>query len=1176
MSDFPYPGLRPFKRNETDIFFGREQHTDQLIEKLKFNHFLAVVGSSGCGKSSLVKTGLLTGLESGFLASAGVNWRVAEFRPGDKPLLRLAESLLEEKALELEYATDFQEVSEAVAFLHASLCWGPLSLHEVLSDTKLPVNTNLLILVDQFEEIFRLDTKADKAAAFVALLIASSQHPNIYIVITMRSDFIGDCAVFQGLPEIINQGLFLTPRLTRDQLKEAIEGPANMFGGKIDSNLVNLLLNDIGGNSDQLPLLQHALMRMWNLAVNTDNIILTKKHYNQIGQLKQALSKHAEEAYAELSEQQQQIAEILFCNLTERGDGKYIRRPVKLGEIAIQANVAWQQVAAIVNVFRKADRNFIVPPLDQELDEDSLLDISHESLIRQWQRLEEWARREAEFATIYQRLEDTAKLWEKGQAALWRSPDLEIAVAWRTNKNISWASRYSKAPEANFNLALKFLDASETAQREELEIKEEVRQRELRAAKKHTTRAIVGFCIALILAIFASVESYLAITHKQKAVEAKLSSQLNNATWLARFKDYSTAKTVLNTIDNSEIPINRKYSFKLLSWFVDLMGGRAEDTFALPGEPLYTIDVSTDGKFLVTGGEKNNLFVYATDDSSKPIHILSGHTESIWTVKFHDKWIISGGDDKKIIFWDVTSGKKLRELESLVHVRALAVSNDGKYLASGGGNKDETIEINSDLDNLSIWDLSTGKKLFNLPSHNDDIADGGLAFSADSKFLASASLDKTVRIWEVATGKVLHILTGHTSTVEKAVFSPDGSLVATCSSDKTVRLWKIDSEQATVLHRLQGHQEKVYGLGFIAGGSQFISAGEDKTLRIWDTKSGVLLRVLQDHAGAINDIAIYQDTIYSASLDSTVRSWSAKLPNQQVINNLPDVPTSVSLTPNGELLAVGFQTGLLQLYSSNKLQLLQEINNAHSDWIVRLNFNSTGSELISGSFDGQAKLWKVESNQLIKSQIFKVGTPLYSVTFSPNDSLVATSDSDGKIGIFTIGTEEKFFLNAHDGIAYSVSFNHDGSKLLTSGSDNYLKLWQFSDKKTIWSIDKKYEILSATFSANDKQIGHVGLDTLVHIYEVDKAKEQYASGHTEMLTRAIFSIDNQHVITASTDSTIRVWDLSGSAISHLFTLRPTNEPLWDFDFRCENKSCRIAVPLLGERKLVLYDLGMIY
>lgn len=327
MSDFPYPGLRPFQRHETDIFFGRDEHTDQLIEKLGQTHFIAVIGPSGCGKSSLVRTGLLAGLETGFLANAGTHWRIAEFRPGNRPFFHLAEALLAEKALGRAYTDPFTEHDEALGFLQADLRRGPFSLNEILQYTPLPEKSHLLLLVDQFEEIFRYYQQGgtDEAAAFVTLLLATCQNTslpdfsydkrenNIYVVITMRSDFIGDCTKFYDLPESINRGLFLTPRLTREQLRETIEGPANVFNGSIEPILVNRLLNDMGDDPNQLPSLQHALMRMWTLASqqilpnshqnngeNQENI-LTLSHYQQIGRLENALSKHANEAYEELN-----------------------------------------------------------------------------------------------------------------------------------------------------------------------------------------------------------------------------------------------------------------------------------------------------------------------------------------------------------------------------------------------------------------------------------------------------------------------------------------------------------------------------------------------------------------------------------------------------------------------------------------------------------------------------------------------------------------------------------------------------------------------------------------------------------------------------------------------------------------------------------------------------------
>ena len=243
-------------------FLGREAQTDQLLEKLQRSHFIAVVGPSGCGKSSLVRAGMIASLESGFLAGTGTGWRIAGMRPGDRPLARLADALLEPSALGPERGGDASEA----AIVQAMLRRGPLGLLEILRETPLPKNSNLLILVDQFEEIFRFRKQgsADEADAFVALLLATiaQREVPVYVVITMRSDFLGDCALFTGLPEAINDGQYLTPRLSRDD-RAAITGPARVFGGEVEPALVNHLLNEIGPDPDQLPLLQHALMRMW-------------------------------------------------------------------------------------------------------------------------------------------------------------------------------------------------------------------------------------------------------------------------------------------------------------------------------------------------------------------------------------------------------------------------------------------------------------------------------------------------------------------------------------------------------------------------------------------------------------------------------------------------------------------------------------------------------------------------------------------------------------------------------------------------------------------------------------------------------------------------------------------------------------------------------------------------
>jgi hypothetical protein len=506
ISTSPYPGLRPFRSYETNIFFGREEQTDQLLKRLRNSHFLAVVGSSGCGKSSLVRAGMIAALGAGFLTDAGTRWRVAEMRPGEEPLERLAKALLSPSALGHERYIE----SDDVAFVQATLCRGPRGLIEVLQEKPPPEGTNLLLLVDQFEEIFRFRREGDpdEAGAFVALLLASAvqREVPIYVVITMRSDFLGDCALFNDLPETMNDNQFLTPRLKREESEAAIMNPARVFGGRVDPVLVNRLLNDMGSDPDQLPLLQHALMRMWaNVTKRSEEpsqkvsgdiqhsiqaATLTLDDYTAVGGVN-ALSDHAEEVYGSLNERQQHIAEVMFRRLTERGIGKRdTRRPTRLSDMAEVAEAKLEEVMAVVDEFRKSNRSFVTPPEGVSLREETVLDIGHESLIRQWKRLNEWVNQEAESADTYQRLNQWAISWKKEGLELWGGISLVKAREWKANQNPTeaWASRYSSIEE--YAAAMEFLEKSETdwrkkqAHRQDEEIERRYLQAKARTARK--------------------------------------------------------------------------------------------------------------------------------------------------------------------------------------------------------------------------------------------------------------------------------------------------------------------------------------------------------------------------------------------------------------------------------------------------------------------------------------------------------------------------------------------------------------------------------------------------------------------------------------------------------------------------------------------------------------------
>lgn len=466
----PFPGLRPFEPDESHLFFGREASADELLAKLRNNRFISVIGTSGSGKSSLVRAGLLPDLYGGFMTSAGSDWRIALLRPGNSPIRELAVALVESGV----FGTAGGEAAMQQVINETILRRGSKGLIDVVRQARMPTTCNLLVVVDQFEELFRLiatrnNQSKEEAAAFVKLLIEATRQDEfpIYVTLTMRSEYLGDCTQFHNLPEAINEGQYLIPRMTRDQKRLAITGPVAVGGATISPRLVQNLLNDIGDNPDQLPIMQHAMMRSWAYweAEKKLNNPIDLPHYKATGGMKEALSRHADEAFEELADKKsKEITKIIFKRLTGKGaHNRETRFPATLHELSDVCDTDQSTVARIINVFRREGRSFLMPPSAVPLTSDSLIDISHESLIRIWKRLLHWVDEEAQSSRLYRRLSETAALYSKNEAGLWRDPDLQIALEWRKKNqpNEIWAQRYNNG----FSEAMSFLDKSRRAAR---------------------------------------------------------------------------------------------------------------------------------------------------------------------------------------------------------------------------------------------------------------------------------------------------------------------------------------------------------------------------------------------------------------------------------------------------------------------------------------------------------------------------------------------------------------------------------------------------------------------------------------------------------------------------------------------------------------------------------------
>ena len=448
----------------------------------------------------------------------------------------------------------------------------------------------------------------DDAAAFVKLLLEASgqQDQPIYVVLTMRSDFIGDCARFRGLPEAINAGQYLVPRLTRSQLREAIEGPAAVVGTTVSPTLVQALLSEVG-DQDRLPLLQHALMRTWTLGAAAGTLGLP--NYEATGGMAHALSLHADEAYEELTPREQGIAKRLFQRLTQgRASGRGTRRPSRLSEICDVVEAPLEDVVRVIDVFRRPDRSFLMPPPHVPLTPESTIDISHETLMRQWGRLREWTQQEFESATEYRRLSEAAALHAQARAGLWRRPELDLALAWKAKQRptVAWASRYN----AHFDRTMGFLSRSD---------------------RRHRIRVGAGVALlaaSLVLVGFVASEAYRRGTESSLRIQraGSVGDPLARALLLAElgdearpdhlrlYRDAAAAAIPMAVLDR---PVSKTW---IGSIFID--GGRRVARISSDGTVALQ---AADGRGTPTVWEVSLGGDYPSDDSAGALREIVGH-----------------------------------------------------------------------------------------------------------------------------------------------------------------------------------------------------------------------------------------------------------------------------------------------------------------------------------------------------------------------------------------------------------------------------------------------------------------------------------------------------------------------------------------------------------------------
>ena len=1119
VGDCPYRGLAAFREIDSPFYHGREQFVQQLAEALQQRSLVGVIlGSSGTGKSSVIHAGLLPRLRH----EAG--WLFITFRPGSHPFQAMSTALtteLEQKMSEADRLIEAHKLAEAMES-------GDLPLFGALERVleKNPKINRLLLVVDQFEELYTLCPQPELRNRFIDTLIETSERgvtqrtAPIVVLMTLRADFMGQVLGHRSLADALQDNTFNLGPMNREELRTAIQNPAEKQGAAFEAGLVNRILDDVGEESGNLPLLEFALTQLWE---QLDQGWLTHAVYEQIGQVGGGLARYAEEVYLALDAQGREDAHRIFVQLVQPGRGtEDTRRLAARNEFGAGR---WDLIQHL------ADKRLVVTGQDEGGRET--VEIIHEALIREWERLKGWMDADRAFRTWQESLRANIRQWEasdRDEGALLRGAPLVQAQAWLIKRE-----DHLSREEREFIQTSVDLSARQQVSRE-------------RRRRMIVAGLAVGLMIALVLVLLVGLQwqraesaSQLAIARQATATvaqgqaeaqaDARATQQViaEEQARLARARELAMASISTLNIDPELSTllalhaVNETYQQDgtVLQEAEDALHKAVQASRVLLSLPHGSgIAFSPDGNWLATAGPDHtaHLLDVATGES---VITFSGHSDQLNNVAFSP-------DGSKMATTSMDGTAKIWIAETGEIHKTLSGHTAG--LVSPAFSPDGTLLATTSLDGTArVWDVQSGEELQTL-SHSG--LTGGLAFSPDGSRLAIADHDAyAVKVWDTTTWLEFITLTGHIEGLNDVVFNPDGSRLATASSDGTAKIW--DAESGEELLTLEGHNGFVFGIDFSPDGAQVATGSVDATAKIWDATTGRELLSLAGHAAGIGNVAFSPDgkRLVTGSAEG-IKIWDITPEGSRELITLAghsDVAFRLDYSPDGSLLATSGFDGIARLWELSSGKVLHTLQ-GHSDLVYEAKFNSDGSRLVTGSSDGTAIVWDTSTGQMLLEIEGQCGS-IYSVGFSPDDARLLTGCEDGTARMWNAATGEELFSLEGHGVGFSsdvfgVAFSPDGGYLATAGWDGTAKLWDAASGQELVTLGGHIDrVNDVAFSPDGKYLATASWDGTAKVWEIPSGDEiNTLSGHSGIVWEVVFNPDGNRLATSSLDNTVKLWD----------------------------------------------------
>ncbi len=1090
----PYKGLRPFQAADCTDFFGREAITDRLVKRLGETgtspRFVAVIGPSGSGKSSLVKAGLIPALWRGAIPGSE-RWFVVEMLPGAHPLDELEVALTRLAASRSGNLREQLERDERGLVRAAQL---------ILPND----GSELILVIDQFEEVFTLVDSEETRVHFLDMLHEAVTDPRsrVRVVITLRADFYDRPLLYSAFGELVRSRMETVLPLAADGLERAIARPAERVGVSFEPGLVASIVSEINYQPGALPLLQYALTELFD---RRQGRLLVRDAYQAIGGTVGALARRADEIYEGLDDKGQEAARQMFLRLVTLGEGvEDTRRRVPRSELlAIAADA--DTMDDLIDTYTE----YRLLSLDHDpATRSPTVEVAHEAILREWKRLHGWLNESRHDIRMQRLLSAAALEWlnaSRDESFLLRGGRLDQFQAWATDTKLAFTQKERD-----------YLDAS-LAERERQTIAEQQRQaRELGLAQE-SARLATQAATAARQAEAAQRQAANRLRYLVTALGLFLLVTVGLSLWALNSQANAVAEAQSRATQQSIAQANalEAQSFALASAAqTELIKGNGEIALALAVAANRTANPPRFAQSV--------LYDVAYTPGSR--RLLLGHSGEVYHTSFSpdQHTAVSAGADSIIILWDLATGQPVRQFRGHTGpISSVAFSQDGRSLLSS-----------SEDGSLILWDVDTGHLIRRFEAYTTPVYNA--VFSPDERYAIAGSEGKLVLLWAVDTGRLIRRFAGHEDLVGQVFFLENGAKAISLSVDKTLIVWDVATGE--LLRRIEIEASETMDVS--KDGKTIFCLSNTGALVEIDLETGKELR-RANLVGAGGSFILSPDgkrALIGASNGTIILLDVATFKEIRRLSGHTRAVNGLAFSPDGHQAITGSSDGTVRIWNLDNLAQVQRFK-GHTSLVSNIAVSRDGLRLLSGSRDTTAILWDTTTAQPLHTFAGHTKSVTY-VAFSPDEKTALTASVDLTLILWDVesGQELRRFVGHTNGLR-GIAFSPDGKQIVSTSLDGTARFWDLSSGKEIRQFVPGGDYLSNPILSQDGHRLLVGTtsgfttgtthDIYVVMWDLATGQEMRRfSGHTNLIQALALSPDGRTFLSAGADATVRLWDIA--------------------------------------------------